>query len=286
MNKEAPGMPMRQWLFAMPALVPVTLFIAAPYLTIVLMSVRSPSNVQIYAPGFTLQNYLRIVGDRLYLGLLTDTLLYAAVTAAVCLVLAYPTALHLARTKSRMRGLLYAAVLSPLLTGVVIRCFGWIVLLASQGLVNDGLRLLGLGPVQFLYHPVGVIVAMVHVFLPFMILPIMNAIEAIDPLLEEAARTLGASPAAVFRRVVLPLSMPGVQSGVILVFVLAASAYVIPMLLGGGRVQTMATVIVQQLLGGFLWPFGAALALVLSAAVVLTLVCFTLLTRRAMRRLA
>jgi putative spermidine/putrescine transport system permease protein len=285
-NREPNGLPLRQWLFAIPALALVTLFIAAPYLTIVVMSVRSPSNVQIYGPGFTLQNYLRIVGDGLYLGLLTDTLLYAAMTAAICLALGYPTALHLARTKSRLRGLLYAAVLSPLLTGVVIRCFGWIVLLATQGLVNDGLRLLGLGPVLFLYRPIGVIVALVHVFLPFMILPIMNAIEAIDPRLEEAARTLGASPATVFRRVVLPLSMPGVQSGVILVFVLAASAYVIPMLIGGGRVQTMATVIVQQLLGGFLWPFGAALALVLSAAVALALVGFTLITRRAMRRLA
>jgi putative spermidine/putrescine transport system permease protein len=286
MNREPNGLPLRQWLFAIPALALVTLFIAAPYLTIVVMSVRSPSNVQIYGPGFTLQNYLRIVGDGLYLGLLTDTLLYAAMTAAICLALGYPTALHLARTKSRLRGLLYAAVLSPLLTGVVIRCFGWIVLLATQGLVNDGLRLLDLGPVLFLYRPIGVIVALVHVFLPFMILPIMNAIEAIDPRLEEAARTLGASPATVFRRVVLPLSMPGVQSGVILVFVLAASAYVIPMLIGGGRVQTMATVIVQQLLGGFLWPFGAALALVLSAAVALALVGFTLITRRAMRRLA
>jgi putative spermidine/putrescine transport system permease protein len=285
MNQESSRIPLRRWLFALPALTLVALFIAAPYLTIAVMSMRTPSNTQIYAPGFTLQNYLRIIGDRLYLGILGDTLFYAVVTAAICLVLAYPTALHLARTKSRMRGLLYALVLSPLLTGVVIRCFGWIVLLASQGVVNDALRTLGLGPVQFLYRPLGVIVALVHVFLPFMILPIMNAIEAIDPRLEEAARTLGASQATVFCRVILPLSMPGVQSGVVLVFVLAASAYVIPMLIGGGRVQTMATVIVQQLLGGFLWPFGAALALVLSAAVTIALVGFTLLTRGAMRRL-
>jgi putative spermidine/putrescine transport system permease protein len=280
-NGKSTDFPLRRWLLAMPALALVTLFIAAPYVTIVVMSVRSPSNVQTYGPGFTLQNYLRIVSDRLYLGLLTDTLLYAAVTAAICLVLAYPTALHLARTKSRLRGLLYAAVLSPLLTGVVIRCFGWIVLLATQGLVNDGLRLVGLGPIAFLYRPVGVIIALVHVFLP-----IMNAIEGIDPRLEEAARTLGASQATVLRRVIVPLSMPGVQSGVILVFVLAASAYVIPMLIGGGRVPTMTTVIVQQLLGGFLWPFGAALALVLSAAVALVLVGFTVLIGRTMRRLA
>jgi putative spermidine/putrescine transport system permease protein len=280
------GTPLRRWLFAVPALVLVTVFIAAPYLNIVVMSLRAPSNVHAFGPGFTLQNYVRVLSDRLYLGLLSDTLLYAAATVAFSLLLAYPTALHLARTPSRCRGLLYAAVLSPLLTGVVIRCFGWIVLLASEGVVNDGLRQLGLGPIQFLYRPLGVIIALVHVFLPFMILPIMNAVEAIDPRLEEAARTLGASRATVFLRVILPLSMPGVQSGMILVFVLSASAYVIPMLLGGGRVQTMATVIVQQLLGGFLWPFGAALALVLSLAVVLLLVVFALVTRRSMRRLA
>ena len=280
------AVPLRRWPLALPALALVTVFIAAPYLNIVVMSLRSPSNVQAFGPGFTLTNYVRVLSDRLYLGLLGDTMIYAAVSVLFSLLLAYPTALHLARTQSRYRGLLYAAVLSPLLTGVVIRCFGWIVLLASQGLINDGLRQLGLGPVQFLYRPVGVIIALVHVFLPFMILPIMNAIEAIDPRLEEAARTLGASRAAVFRRVILPLSMPGVQSGVILVFVLAASAYVIPMLLGGGRVQTMATVIVQQLLGGFLWPFGAALALVLSAVIALLLVIFALVTKRALRRLA
>src|SRR5262249_14734211 len=96
-------MPLLHWLLGLPALLTVAVFIAAPYLTIVTMSVRNPSNTQVYAPGFTLQNYLRIVGDRLYLGLLVDTLLYAAITAAICLVLAYPTAMHLARTRSRMR---------------------------------------------------------------------------------------------------------------------------------------------------------------------------------------
>jgi putative spermidine/putrescine transport system permease protein len=177
-------------------------------------------------------------------------------------------------------------VLSPLLTGVVIRCFGWIVLLASQGLVNNAFGLVGLGPFRLMYSPTGVVIGLVHVFVPFMILPIMNAIAGIDPRLEEAARTLGASRPEIFRRIILPLSMPGVQSGTILVFVLAASAYVIPMLLGGGQVQTMATVMVQQLLGGFLWPFGAALALVLSASVILAILVFVLLTLRTMRRFA
>jgi len=119
-----------------------------------------------------------------------------------------------------------------------------------------------------------------------MILPLMNAIQSIDPHLEEAARTLGASRMRVFQRIVLPLIWPGLQSGVILVFVLAASAYVIPMLLGGGRVQTLPTVMVQQLMGGLLWPFGAALALVLSFAVLASVWGFALLGRKRMRRLA
>src|SRR5215470_14912580 len=149
-----------RWLLAVPALALVTVFIASPYLNIVIMSLRSPSNVQAFGPGFTLQNYVRVLSDRLYLGLLGDTLLYAAVTVALCLLLAYPTALHLARTQSRYRGLMYAAVLSPLLTGVVVRCFGWIVLLAPQGLVNDALRRLGIGPIQFLYRPLGMVIAL------------------------------------------------------------------------------------------------------------------------------
>lgn len=284
--RAAPTSSARHWLFAAPALLVIVLFIAIPYINIGVMSLRTPSNTAAYDPGFTLANYIRVLNDRLYLGLLADTLIFAVITAGICLILAYPVAFHLARTRSRWQGLLYACVLSPLLTGVVIRCFGWIVLLASNGLVNAGFKLIGLGPFQLMYNSAGVIIALVHVFLPFMILPIMNSIQGIDPRLEEAARTLGAPRHAVFRRVVLPMSMPGVQSGVILVFVLTASAYVIPMLLGGGRVQTMPTVVVQQLLGSFLWPFGAALALVLSLSVFISVAAFSMLTRRAMRRLS
>src|SRR5262249_8122769 len=161
MKRASTKILLRPWLLAVPALVLVTVFIAVPYLNIAVMSVRTPSTSQVYGPGFTLENYARVLGDQLYLGLLADTLLYAVITAAICLVLAYPTAFHLARTRSRWRGFLYAGVLSPLLTGVVIRCFGWIVLLANQGLVNDAFQLIGLGPFRLMYSPIGVIVALV-----------------------------------------------------------------------------------------------------------------------------
>jgi putative spermidine/putrescine transport system permease protein len=277
---------MRRWLFALPALLLVSLLLVIPYINIGIMSFRTPSTTAPYAPGFTIANYLRILGDSLYLSLLAETLLFAAITTVICVVLAFPVAFHLARTTSRWRGLLYAGVLSPLLTGVVIRCFGWIVLLANNGLVNQALGTIGLGPFQLMYNATGVTIALVHVFLPFMILPLMNAVQSVDPHLEEAARTLGASRMRVFRRVVLPLIIPGLHSGVILVFVLAASAYVIPMLLGGGRVQTLPTVMVQQLMGSLLWPFGAALALTLSVAVLASVWAFSALGRKGMRGLA
>jgi len=273
----------RRWLLALPALLTVLLFVLVPYLNIVILSFRTPSPTAIHGPGFTTANYTRALTDSLYLGLLADTLRYAGLTTAICLVLGFPVAAHLARTDSRWRGLLYAAVLSPLLTGVVIRSFGWIVLLANNGLINQVLVALGLGPYRLMYNGIGVTIALVHVFLPLMILPIMNAIQSIDPRLSEAARTLGASPRRTFVRLILPLSMPGIQSGVILVFVLSASAYIIPMLLGGGQVQTMPTVVVQQLLGGLLWPFGAALALVLALAALLLVGLFAALTRRSLR---
>jgi len=277
---------MKRWLFALPAVLMVALFVLIPYLNIAVMSFRTPSPTAIYGPGFTIENYTRVLTDSLYLGLLKDTLLFAVATTSICLVVGFPVAFHLARTNSRWRGLLYAGVLSPLLTGVVIRCFGWIVLLANNGLINQLLGLAGLGPYRLMYNPVGVTIALVHVFLPFMILPIMNSVQSIDPRLGEAARTLGASRARSFARVLLPLSMPGIQSGVILVFVLSASAYIIPMLLGGGQVSTMPTVVVQQLMGSLLWPFGATLALVLSLTALALVGLFGALTRRSMRGVA
>ena len=273
-------------LLGLPAIVAVGLFIILPYVEIILMSFRPSSTSAIYGEGFTVANYVRILTDSLYLGMLADTFWLAGLTTLFCLVLGFPVAFHLGRTQTRWRGLLYALVLSPLLTGVVIRCFGWIVLLSNTGLVNELLSLVGLGPYRLMYNQVGVVVAQVHVFLPFMILPIMNSVQNIDPRYEEAARTMGASRGRVFRHVLLPLTMPGVQSGVLLVFVLSASAYVIPVLLGGGQVQTMTTVMVQQLMGSLLWPFGAALALVLAASMTIAIVVIILLMKRSMRGLA
>ena len=252
-----------------PTLALLVLFLLLPYLNMVVMSLRTPSTRQVFAPGFTADNYLNALldPDFYYLRILWDTMTLGVMTTAICLLLGYPVAYHLARSRSRFKGILYACVLSPLLVGVVVRCYGWIIILANnEGLINNTLRQMGLVEtyLPLMYNTFGVSVGLVHIFLPFMILPLLGAIQSIDPALEEAARSLGASRLRTMARVVFPLSMPGVQAGTVLVFVLTISSYVIPILLGGFKVMIMSTLVVQQLLDAMLWPFGAALAFLLS----------------------
>jgi putative spermidine/putrescine transport system permease protein len=281
MNGRARG----KLLLAAPIGIALFAFLVLPYLTIVVMSFRVPSTTAAYAPGFTIANYAKALTDELYVGTLVDTLRIALTVTVICLALGYPVAFHLARTRSRWRGLLYGLVLSPLLVGVVIRSFGWIILLANNGIINQWLVSMDMPRMRLMYNEFGVMLALVHIFLPFMVLPLVGAIQGIDPKLEEAARSLGASRRRVFLRVLLPLSLPGIQSGTILVFVLACGAYITPMLLGAGRVHT-TTVSVIQLLEQFLWPFGAALSLVLAVVGLVAVGLYVRLSARWMRGLA
>jgi putative spermidine/putrescine transport system permease protein len=251
------------------------------------MSFRNPSTTAVFAPGFTVGNYTKALADPYYLGVLAQTIALGALTTAICAVVGYPVAYHLARTRSRWRGLLYVGVLSPLLVGVVIRCYGWIILLANNGLINNAVKKLGgtSHGLPLMYNSFGVGVGLVHVFLPFMILPILSAVQSIDPALEDAARSLGASRARTMLRVVIPLSLPGIQAGAILVFVLSISAYVIPILLGALKVKLMTTLVIQLLIDAFLWPFGAALAFILAATGGLIVYLFIRATGRLMRGL-
>lgn len=275
-----------QWsLLVLPALVLVIVFLAVPYLNIVVMSFRVPSTSAPYAPGFTLLNYVKALSDPFYLAVLVRTLYISVLVTVVCLLIAFPVAYHLARTQSRMRGLLFACILSPLLVSAVIRCYGWIIILSNNGVINSSLKQWGLieRPVPLMYNELGVVIGLVHVYMPFMVLPLLGAIQGINPSLEEAAQSLGARRSTVMRRVVVPLAMPGVQSGATLVFVLAASSYVTPVILGGSRVKLMTPMVVQQLAETFLWPFGAALAIVLAVIGAICVFAWARTTQRLMR---
>jgi putative spermidine/putrescine transport system permease protein len=275
-------------LLLLPTLTLLVVFFLLPYANMLVMSFRVPSTTRPYAPGFTVGNYVKALSDPYYLRVLGYSVLFGIGTTAACLVIAYPVAYHLARTRSRFRGLLYACVLSPLLVGVVVRCYGWLIILANNGLINDSLRKAGLieGQLPLMYNELGVSIGLIHIFLPFMILPLVGSLQSIDPALEEAARSLGASRLKTIFRVVVPLSLPGIQAGTILVFVLTLSAYVIPILLGGLKVMLMSTLVVQQLLDAFLWPFGATLAFILSATGAAVIFLYIKATSRLMRGLA
>lgn len=272
------------WLIA-PALVLLGVFLVLPYLNIIVMSLRVPAVGAPYGPGFTLANYVKVLSDGYFLGVLLDTLLLGLLTTVICLVLGYPVAWHLARTRSRWNGLLYVFVLSPLLVGVVVRSFGWLILLSNNGVINKALLDLHLvdSALQLMNNRFGVTVALVHVFLPFMILPLVGTIGSIDPNLESAGRSLGATRLQVFRRIYLPLSWPGIQAGSILVFVLTLSAYVTPVMLGGAQLKTMSVLVVQSLIDNFQWPRGAALALILAACGAAAVALYARATRGLMR---
>lgn len=269
------------WLMIAPAAVLLGVFLLVPYLNIVLMSFRPPATGAPYGPGVTLDNYQRALTDGYYLAQLGSTLWIALLTTAATLLVGFPVAWQLARSRSRWRPVLYGIVLSPLLVGIVVRSFGWTILLGNNGVINKAARSLGLtlAPLPLMYNTLGIVIALTHVFLPFMILPVMAALQTIDPALEAAGRSLGATRRVAFRRIVLPLALPGIQSGCILVFVLALSAYVTPVLIGGMRVKTMTLTVVDTLTDAFQWPLGSALALMLSVAGGLCVVLFARATR-------
>lgn len=270
----------RQWLLLLPAVLVLLLFVVIPYLNIVLISLRPEAGDGAYGTGITAGNYRAVLGDAYDLHQIGMTLWIGIVTTMASLLLGFPVAWHLARSPARSQALQQAIVLSPLLVGIVIRSYGWTILLGNNGVLNRMARAAGLtrSALPLMYNSFGIVIALTHVFLPFMILPILGALQALDPALPQAGRSLGASPVTVFHRVVLPLAMPGIQSGCIMVFVLSISAYVTPMLIGGMRVKTMPMTVVNTLIDAFRWPLGAAQALILSACGALVVLAFLRLT--------
>ena len=263
-----------------PAALLIGLFLVLPYINIVVMSLREPAAGKPYGAGFSVASYAKFFADMYYIGAVLQTLWIGFISTLVCFLLGFPLALQIAHATPRWRALLYGIVLSPLLVGIVVRSYGWTILLGNNGVIKRLLMDSGLvdGPLPLMYNTFGIVVALAHVFLPFMVLPIMGALQAVDPALENAARSLGASRTTVLRRIVLPLAMPGIQSGAILVFVLSVSAYVTPVLIGGMRIKTMAVIVVDTLIDQFQWPFGSALALLLSLSAGLVVMVFARLT--------
>jgi putative spermidine/putrescine transport system permease protein len=260
-------------------------FLLYPLALMFLVSVRNYAPAQIVGDRFTLENYTRFLLDPFYRGVLLSTLRLAAIVSAASLIIAYPLAYYLARTTGRAKGWLIFLLLTPLMVGIVVRTYGWIVLLGRNGTINQALLALGLvrEPVRILFTEAAVVLGLIEILLPYMIFPLISALQKVDPTLEAAAATLGADPPEVLRRVVLPLSLPGIVSGTVIVFTLSAGAIVTPAILGGPRTQTMGTLIYQLMTATLNWPFGSAVAFVLLAFEAIPVFLFFALTTGASR---
>lgn len=273
--------------FAAALLAPITLLylfcLLAPISYFLAVSFLRYSPVELYTLTPTLENYARLLSDAYNVGVIAETFRVAAVVTAVALVLGYALAYFLSRAAPAWRGLFIFLVIAPLMTGVIVRTYGWIVLLGTDGLVNRALMALGLvaRPLQLLNSEPTVIVALVHLMLPFMVFPIFSALVGQDPHLVPAASTLGARPLRAFLEVTLPISRSGVVMGSALVFTITAGAVVTPALLGGRDVMMMGQMIYQLVLSTFNWPLGAAFAFVLVLCQLVVIALYFRRTRHA-----
>jgi len=271
----------RGWALLAPALVLLLVAFLAP------VGLMVPTSFRPYVPlvgitsGFTAGHYAKLLTDAYYLEIIGRTLALGLLVTLLTLVIGYPVAFFLARSTSRWRSWLTILVVFPLLLNLVVRTFGWIALLAQNGLVNQALQALGLvdTPVKLIFNFAGLLIGLTHIFLPFMILVLIGAIQNIPRDVEDAARVLGASWTSTFVRVTLPLSAPGILSGGILVFVLTISALVTPRLLGGPTYRVMSTLIYDEFLQRLNWPAGSAQALALTAIVLVLILVSSRLAR-------
>ena len=216
-------------------------------------------------PGWTLATYAKFFGDPFYWQTVLNSVTLGIVVTVITLVVAYPAALIMARMRgSRLFMLMALAVFSPLLVSVIVRAYGWLLVLSESGVVNFVLVQLGIirEPVRLIFNWTGVIVSIVHIEMPFMLFPILSVLLQLPPEFDEAARDLGANTFHTWKRVTLPLSVPGILAGCQIVFTTTISAFASPTLLGGGRVRVMPVLIYQNILG-LNWPMGAVMSIVL-----------------------
>ncbi|HTO61733.1 MAG TPA: ABC transporter permease [Bradyrhizobium sp.] len=264
-------------LLLLPSALLFALFFFVPIGLMAVMSLLTGNPVVAANVGFTARHYLRIASDPYYLEVIWTTIRIGLWTTLISLLIGYPLAHWMARIGSRAgHAALLMAVLAPMLTGIVVRTFAWMALLSDKGVINQILASLGLTtkPVQLMYNETGIVIGLVHIYVPFMVLTLTGVIGRIDTRLEQAAENLGASPLRSFLEVTLPLSLPGILAGSLLVFALSISAYVTPILLGGFQIMTLPILIYQQISANFNIGFAAALGMVLLLVSLILIVAY------------
>ena len=213
----------------------------------------------------TLGNYLQVVTDPFYWRIAWNTILLSMMVCILATTISYPLALFLARTNSRWRGILAALAIAPLLTSTVVRTYGWMVILSDQGVINGSLLWLGIidTPFQLSNNFTAAVIALTEILMPYAILAMLSGLGRLNSELEYAAALLGANRWRIFSRIILPLSLPGIATGALLVFVLCISSFVTPRLMGGGRVFVFGTEIYSDATATLNWTRAAALSILL-----------------------
>jgi putative spermidine/putrescine transport system permease protein len=268
---------------------PATAFVSAgllvPLAILFRYSFNTMSPRRIMLETFSLDNYGKFFADSYYTGVLWTTLRVAALCTVICLVMGLPLAYVLARTRSRFKNVLIMLVVLPLFVGNAVRAAGWMVLFGSKGFLNVTLMQFGVigQPLQIMYTESAVIAGIIAVNLPYMVLTLQSVIEGINRNVEEAAFSLGAGPMTMFRRVLLPLSLPGILAGTILTFILGMNAYATPVLLGGPKFKMMGPLVYGQFQLNN-WPFGASVAFILMTATLGLTAAANILVQRRFRR--
>jgi putative spermidine/putrescine transport system permease protein len=252
----------------LPALLVLAGFFLIPLVGLFVTSLHVYSSSQGITGRWTLENYGRFLFDKFYLEVLVRTVRVGLETTVVCAIMGYPVAMYLATLQGARRNYLTLLLLSPLLISMVIRAYGWVIILAHNKVIP-------------LYTESAIVVGLVHVSLAYMVLPILASLDQIDPSVLRAASNLGASPFVTFFRVTLPLTFPGLLAGCIIVFSLSVSAFVTPSILGGTRIKLLSTFIYDQIVSLLNWPYGAAIGFVLIGVSTALLLIFSRLLRRS-----
>ncbi|WP_051975358.1 ABC transporter permease [Cupriavidus necator] len=271
------------WLLSAPALLLFCGLLLIPLALTALLSLHAFDGTRGVLAELTAANYLEILGDSYYHEIFLRTAGMALAVTLLSILFGVPETIILARMRSPWRGLFLIVILGPLLISVVVRTLGWAILMGNNGLINEALQWLGIvdGPVKLVFTQTGVIIALTHVMMPFMVISVWASLQKLDPQVEQAGQAFGASPFTVFRRVMLPQIMPGILSGSIIVFALSASAFATPAILGGRRLKVVATAAYDEFLNTLNWPLGASIAVLLLIANVIVIVgCNRLVERR------
>ncbi|WOI58243.1 ABC transporter permease [Palleronia sp. LCG004] len=264
----------RPYLLSAPALALFGALLVAPLAMTFVLSLNSFDFYEGISSTFSLANYAEVLGDAYFYEIFGRTFAIALVTTAFCALLGTPLAYFLMRMNPFPRSIMVLIVLGPLLISVVVRTLGWAILLGNRGVINTFLLDWGLieRPIRMMYTSGGIVVALTHVFVPFMVLAVWAALQRQDSATEAAAESLGAGPLTVFRRIVLPQAMPGILSGPLICFSLAASAFATPALLGGRRVKVVATTVHDEFLNTLNWPLGAAISMLLLVSILTVMI--------------